>query len=517
MGAITLVGLGPGSGDWLTRGAEKALRLAGDPGATGRKLLLRTARHPVVSLIRDWGLVFETFDELYARHSTFAEVYRAISASLVQAAADCHVTYAVPGSPLLGEVAVAEVRALSAERGIPVEIVPASSFWEAALMAAGCDLPDGCDIRDAHSLQANCVADDFGLAPGADPDTTRPMLIFQVYDTALASEVKLALMRWYSDSHRVAVLQGAGASDHPVVEWGPLYQLDRRPFDHLTAVLVPAVIAQDRKPGFRDLAGVMARLRSPKGCPWDLEQDHASLREYLIEETYEVLDAIDSDDAEAMKEELGDLALQVVFHAQLASESGRFTLDDVMAEIVAKLVRRHPHVFGALTVSGSDEVLTNWTRIKREEKRASDLPAASVMTGIASSLPALQHAQKVSERAARAGFEWSDIAGVWEKVEEELAELKEAVNLGSQEETAAELGDLLFAVIQIARWRHISAEMALRDMVHRFTGRFRWMEAEAARRGDALEALSPTSWDELWRAAKQAESTSADRAGQVAG
>jgi MazG family protein len=255
---------------------------------------------------------------------------------------------------------------------------------------------------------------------------------------------------------------------------------------------------------FERFAGIVARLRAPDGCPWDREQTHMSLRPYLLEEAAEVLEAIETGDTALLREELGDLILQPVLHAQIAADQGDFNIAEVLNEISDKLIRRHPHVFGEVTVDGSGEVLKNWDAIKKQEKAAKGITVTSILDEPPHELPALAQALKISKKAAKVGFEWPDIEGVFEKLKEETAELEAAIRDGEgQERISEEIGDLLFTAVNIARWQKVNPEMALRDMVRRFMGRFRAMEAEATERGVELEGLSAEEWEELWLAAKR--------------
>jgi MazG family protein len=258
---------------------------------------------------------------------------------------------------------------------------------------------------------------------------------------------------------------------------------------------------------FARLAALMQRLRAPDGCPWDREQTPQSLRKYLLEETYEVLAAIESGDDENLREELGDLLLQPVFHAQIAEEESRFTLADALRTINEKLVRRHPHIFGDVQADDSAQVLANWNAIKQQEKAARVNPPQdeSVLAGVSKSQPALSLAQDVSKKAARVGFEWPDEAGVLEKLREEVTELEETLQSNDNQRISEELGDALFTLVNIARWRKIDAELSLRDMVARFSGRFRDMESLAKERNLDLQVLSAAEWDALWNAAKARE------------
>ncbi len=255
---------------------------------------------------------------------------------------------------------------------------------------------------------------------------------------------------------------------------------------------------------FDRLADIMAQLRAPAGCPWDRAQTHDSLRAYLIEESAEVLDAIAQNDSRALCEELGDLLLQVVFHAQLAGEAGDFSLDDVCRGINEKLVRRHPHIFGEVLAENAEAVKANWEAIKSEEKAARGETRTSILDGVPASLPALAQALKISKKAARVGFEWPAEAGVWDKAREEMRELEAARDEGeSSERQAEELGDLLFTVVNIARWRKVDPELALRDVNLKFKARFEKMETQAREQGASLDKLSPDEWEALWQHAKQ--------------
>ena len=252
----------------------------------------------------------------------------------------------------------------------------------------------------------------------------------------------------------------------------------------------------DRSKGLRnmyELVEVMSRLRAEDGCPWDREQDHKTLKPYLVEETYEVIDAIDGEDDDSLKEELGDLLLQIVFHAQIANEEGRFTIDDVAGTIVEKLKRRHPHVFGAVKVASSEEVLHNWEQIKKDEGKS------SVMDGVPKSLPALLKARRVQEKARRIGFDWDNVNGAIRKIQEEIGELEQALVKGKKDEAEEEFGDVLFSLVNVSRFFEIDAEDSLRMTIDKFISRFRYIEEEIKDRDKefTLEEL-----DRLWERAK---------------
>ena len=256
------------------------------------------------------------------------------------------------------------------------------------------------------------------------------------------------------------------------------------------------------------LVDVMATLRGENGCPWDRAQDHRTLKSNLIEEAYELLDAIDSGDDANLIEELGDVLLQVVFHAQIAREEGRFTIDDVVRAVTRKLIARHPHVFGGERAENPEAALANWNRMKRAEKEAAkaqgDAGPESLMDGVPKGLPSLSYARELQKRAARAGFDWDDVGGALEKVAEEareIAGLAEA-DRGRLEE---EWGDLLFSLVNVARRLEIDSEAALRRAAVKFADRFRYIERQAAAKGAALDSLTLEEMDRLWNEAKEKE------------
>lgn len=257
---------------------------------------------------------------------------------------------------------------------------------------------------------------------------------------------------------------------------------------------------------FARLVQIIAKLRAPDGCPWDKEQTHFSLRRHLIEESYEVVDAIENGSDADLCEELGDLLMQPIMHAQIAEEEDRFAIANVLEGICDKLVRRHPHVFGELTVADSGEVLRNWDAIKNIEKqrktKGTEAGSTPSLGDAPAALPALMQAMEVSKKAAKLGFEWPNAAGVLEKAREEIAELDTAIKNESHERVTEELGDLLFTVVNIARWQKVDPELALRDMVNRFRARFAHMENAASAAGVELRVLTPAQWEEFWEIAK---------------
>jgi len=321
-----------------------------------------------------------------------------------------------------------------------------------------------------------------------------PLLLGQVYSRYVANEVKLILSTVYDDQHPVFLVHGAGEHDEKV-ESLPLYAIDRSDrIDHLTSLFVPALNSVATLPAF---ANTVAVLRAPGGCPWDMEQTPQSMRDDFLEEAYEVLAALDNGDHNNLREELGDLLYHLVMQAQMASEEGEFTLTDVIAGIDAKLKRRHPHVWGDWDVNSTAEVVRNWEMLKEQEKVASP---KSKLDGIMETLPALARSQRIQDKVSKVGFDWPELSGVYQKLSEEIAELQVA---RTQPEKQAELGDLLFVIVNLARWLDVDAESALREANLRFGRRFQLVEGLARERKIDLRQLSLLGLDELWEEAKE--------------
>jgi tetrapyrrole methylase family protein / MazG family protein len=482
--AITIVGLGPGEGHLLTREAWQLL-------SSAPRIYLRTARHPAVA---DLPATVErvTFDAIYESAATFAEVYEQIVAEVLRlgreaASTASTVIYAVPGHPFVGEATVRTIVGAAASEGLAVTVLPGLSFVEPTLAAVGIDGLEGLQLFDAIELAGY-------NHPPLNPNV--PLLLGQIYSRLLAGELKLALMALYPDEHEVTLIHGA-ATDAQQCEIAPLYTIDRSDrIGHLTSLYVPPL------PYVASLAGLaetVATLRGPEGCPWDQEQTPQSMRADFQEEVAEALDALDSADGAGLREELGDVLYHLVMQAQMASESGDFGLTDVIAGIDAKLKRRHPHVWGDWQVSDSDEVVRNWRQLKRQEKGMSGRAPDSVLDNIPRALPALARSQKIQQRVRRIGFDWPDIGGVMLKLEEELAELKTAESTAGQ---MAELGDVLFVLVNWASWLNVDAETALREANLRFCRRFQRLEQLATERSLQLETLGLAALDGLWNEVK---------------
>lgn len=478
---VTIIGLGPGNPELLSRQAWKLLNSA-------EEVYLRTKMHPSVSGFPK-GLKVYSFDHFYEQDIAFEDVYAKITASILALGQrKIGVIYAVPGHPFIAEATTPEIVRQAAELGIPVKIVEGLSFVEPVFGLLRMDplpqasLIDGLELAIAHH-------------PPFPPNA--PVLIAQIHSPSVASEVKITLMTVYPDDHQVMLVHGAGTADARI-ETIELYKIDRdRNIGLQTALYVPALGSSSSFESFQE---VVAHLRAPDGCPWDREQTHLSLRPFLLEETYEVLAALDDEDQAALQEELGDLLLQIVLHAQIASEYGDFSMVDVLQGIQEKLIHRHPHVFGDLEIDDQQTVLENWEKLKLAEREDIEQGSNGVLTGVSAQLPALVQAETFQQRVKRVGFDWPDIQGVYDKVSEELLEIKQSE---TAQEIEDEIGDLLFAVVNLARWHKVDAESALRQANRKFRQRFEDLEGEVHRQGIDIAQLNIEELDKLWNRVKK--------------
>jgi tetrapyrrole methylase family protein/MazG family protein len=483
MGEIVVIGLGPGDFGLVT-GQTLALL------ETRPALYLRTARHPAVAGLAGRGIPFTSYDCLYEKYATFDEVYAAIAADVVARAGNERVVYAVPGSPAVAERTVALIREAAGAAGLGFSVLPAMSFLDLLYARLGLDPVAGLTVTDAADVAA------------LPPELGTALVVTQVYNARVASEAKLALMELYPDDFPVTVARNLGLADEEV-RTVPLYELDRLPaIDHLTSVYVARPPRRTAAFSLDPVVDIMARLRSPGGCVWDLEQSHPSLRRYIVEEVYEVLEAIELADADKLCEELGDLLLQIVFHARIAEECGDFSMQDVVDTVTDKMVRRHPHVFGDISVRDAAEVVVNWEKIKRRE-HPGERPG--VLDGVPKGLPSLMRAFKLQAKAAKVGFDWNSVAPVWEKIYEELDELRRAADGGAREAVEEELGDVLFSVVNLARFFDIEPETALNVTNNKFVRRFARVEAAVKGRGLKWKDFTLEQLDELWNEAKKPE------------
>lgn len=468
---LIVAGLGPGSLDRLPAAVRAVLE---DPA---RRIVLRTIHHPAAAELAERRSV-ETCDDLYAASETFDGVYSAIARRVVDRHGEGPTVYAVPGSPLVGEFAVAEIRRLVPD----TEVILAESFIDAVLDRVGCDpLERGLRVLNGHDLPEVLALD-------------APTIVCHLDTEIVLADVTSRLSRALMPGTEVTVCANLGAPDETVVS----VDIDAVPTDlagFRTSLFVDAAPA-----GWVGLVAISSRLR--RECPWDRQQTHTSLVTHLVEETNELIAAIaelPADDEEidyvayaGVEEELGDVLLQVLFHVAIATERAVFGIDDVATRLAEKLVRRHPHVFGDVVAETADEVASNWEAIKSAEKNE---PGGSLMDGVPEGMGGLERAAKLQRRAARVGFDWTDPSEVLSTLDAEVGEL--TAGLDGDGDPAAELGDILFTAVNLSRHLGVSPEVALRQATARFETRFRAMEEDGPLAGLDLDAL-----EARWQAAK---------------
>lgn len=477
MPRIIVVGLGPGDASLVTADTMRAIE-------NSQHRFLRTTQHPSASLVPD----ATSFDAVYDTADSFDNVYATIADQLVEHAhRHGEILYAVPGSPLILERTVAHLRQRS---DIDLVIHSAVSFLDEVWRALRID-PVEMNVRlvDGHSFAT------------AAAGQTGPLLVAHTHANWVLSDIKLSIDD-PDPSTEVVLLHHLGLADEQIVRttWS---EMDRTlEADHLTSLYIPHLAT----PVAFELAQFHQLARTLRDqCPWDMEQTHHSLVRYLLEEAYEVVDAINLLDEnnpatdDDLIEELGDLLYQIEFHAAIAEEQGRFTMADVARSVHDKLVARHPHVFGDVVVSSSADVESNWEAIKKAEKAH----RTGIFDGVVESAPSLLVASKTQQRASREGFDWPSIDGPLAKLDEELAEIRDAVAAGDPDEQLAEVGDLLFAVVNVARHLDIDPESALRFAVQKFRTRVEAVETLATQMGKTLKSMTLDELDGLWESVKQ--------------
>ncbi|MDZ5015305.1 nucleoside triphosphate pyrophosphohydrolase [Clostridium perfringens] len=481
---LKIMGLGPGAYEALTIGALKELK-------NNKNIYFRTEKHPTVDFLKDEGIKFESYDHAYEKYDSFDDVYKYIAEDLITKIKDDEdLIYAVPGHPLVAEKSVINLIELCKENNIQYEVLPAVSFVDAMMEALQVDPIEGVKIIDAFDMKNQILDKRVGT------------IITQVYNNFIASEVKLRLLEGYEDDTEIIFVRAAGVEGLESIRKIPLYELDwQEDIDYLTSIYIPKDLGN--KKDFQDLLDIIETLRNPGGCPWDREQTHESLKSALLEECYEVIDAIENEDEDALIEELGDVLLQVVFHASIGKEDGYFDIMDVIGEISNKMINRHPHVFGNEKANTSEQVLVNWDEIKKEEKGIKTL--TEEMQNIAKSLPATTRAYKVQKKAKKVGFDWDDVNCAMDKVKEELNEIKEVYNCEDKSIIEGEVGDLLFACINVARFLEVDGELALDKTIKKFIKRFSYIENEAIKNNKNLKDMTLEEMDKLWEEAKTSE------------
>jgi tetrapyrrole methylase family protein / MazG family protein len=479
---ITVAGLGAGELEQLPLGVYKQLK-------SDRRTFLRTENHPVVAELKAEGFGYQSFDSIYEKHDSFENVYNEIVEVLKEEAKESEILYAVPGHPLVAEKTVQLLIEASDQDGFELDIIGGQSFLDPLFSAVKADPIEGFQLLDGTDLNLE------------DIKMEQHLIIGQVYDAFVASDVKLTLMELYPYDYRVKIVTAAGTRGE-MVKTVPLVELDREvELNNLTSLYVPpAGEMAMRYKQFSTFRNIIARLRGPGGCPWDIEQTHHSLKKYLIEETYELLEAIEEEDIDHMIEELGDVLLQIMLHAQIGEDEGMFTINEVIETVAEKMVRRHPHVFGDVTVENSNDVKANWETIKKAEKGEQEQP---LLKGIAKGYPSLMKAYEYQKKAAKVGFDWKLTDDAWEKVGEEIEEFRVEAAKGDKHTQTNEFGDLLFSLVNIARFYKIHPEEALAMANNKFYNRFAYVEQKVKESGKNFEEFSLEQLDGFWDEAKE--------------
>ncbi|KQL51639.1 MULTISPECIES: nucleoside triphosphate pyrophosphohydrolase [Bacillaceae] len=481
MGIIKVVGLGAGELDQMPLGVYRTLKEA-------PTVRVRTLDHPVVKDLQHEGVTFESYDETYEQFDSFEAVYETIVNDLIDRAQVEDLVYAVPGHPFVAEKTVQLLQDATDHHQVKLDVVGGTSFLDQMYSSLRIDPIEGCQILDGTVLKQEEI------------QMRHHLIIVQVYDSLIASDVKLTLMETYPDDYEVTICTAAGTAEEKLTRV-PLYELDHQTeVNNLTAVYVPPVHNEKLLYGdIQYLKSVIAQLRSPEGCPWDRKQTHQSLKRFLLEESYEVLEAIDQEDDEQLTEELGDVLLQVLLHAQIGEEAGYFQLGDVIKTLTEKMIRRHPHVFGDKPVQSAEEVTSVWEEVKRKEKAESE--ALQPKRSISSFPSMLAAAETMQKDIAKTGFEYEAIEQVYDKVLEELNEVRTA----DASELEKEYGDLLLAVVSLGRFIRQSPEVALHKALTVFLTRFEYVEAQAEKANMTIDHVNMTTLDAWWEEAKRLE------------
>lgn len=484
MHEITIIGLGAGDLNQLPLGIYKKLKNA-------THLYVRTEQHPVLQELQTEGVTWTSFDAIYEKNDQFENVYKEIVENLLKLSAVNPIIYAVPGHPLVAEQTVQLLVQAEKQGKAKIRIEGGQSFLDPIFGALRIDPIEGFQLLDGTSFKRD------------DIQMNSHVLIGQVYDSFSASEVKLTLMEKYPDDFEVTIVTAAGSSEE-VLKKVPLFELDREmELNNLTTLYVPPIPEKEsRVKEWQTLREVVAQLRGPNGCPWDKEQTHTTLKKYAVEEVYELLQAIDEEDDDHIVEELGDVLLQVFLHAQIGEDNGYFSLEDVLASITEKMIRRHPHVFGEVEANSTEQVLSNWQEIKEKEGKKSSKTLLENELRTESSLLTSFNYQK---KAAKVGFDWPEVSGAWEKFEEELQEWKAELSTNDQEAQTDELGDLLFTVVNLARFYGLSPELAMMQANQKFKRRFEYVEQCVHQDRGSFEDYNLEELDQFWKDAKKLE------------
>ncbi len=478
---IRVVGLGPGAIGSLTIETLEILK-------SGEKIYLRTEKHPTVDYLKSLSIEFETYDNRYEEYNNFDEVYKSIAEDLIKEhEVYGDIIYGVPGHPLVAESSVKLLIELCAKNKIEIEILAAVSFIDAVIQSLKLDPIEGLKIIDAFDMKNQVLDKRVGL------------LITQVYNKSIAMDVKIALMEYYKDDMEIYFVRAAGIKGLEATRKIRLYELDRQEdIDYLTSIFIPKDLKATLD--FQDLIEIINTLRAENGCSWDRQQTHETLKKCLVEECYEVLEAIDEKDEDKIIEELGDVLLQVIFHAQIGKEQGYFNINDVIKGVTDKMINRHPHIFTNIERKSTKQVLESWEKIKAYEKGFKSY--TDTLRHVPKNLPGLMRAYKIQEKASKVGFDFDSVESAMEKVLEELQEVKDVYKGKNRAKILEEVGDLVFTTVNIARILDIDPEFAVNYTIDKFINRFAYIEENASRRNLELKDMPLAEMDTLWNESK---------------
>ncbi|GAA0467175.1 nucleoside triphosphate pyrophosphohydrolase [Alkalibacillus silvisoli] len=477
MHQVKVFGLGAGTIEQLPLGVYRQLQHSS-------QVYTRTMDHPVIEQLVQEGVNFKSYDSLYEKNEHFENVYEEIARDLIEKAKTVDdLFYTVPGHPMVAE---RTIQLLIQSDEVDVKIEGGQSFIDPLFTAIQVDPIEGFQLLDGTALDR------------AKIQYENHLLISQVFDTFTASEVKITLMEDLPHDYPITIVHAAG-SDQEWIKNVSLHELDHQfPVSNLITLYVKPQSRHELHHTFNALREVIASLRGPGGCPWDQKQTHETLRPYLIEEAYEVIEAIDQQDDQHLAEELGDVLLQVMLHSQIGAENGYFTVDDVIKNITDKMVERHPHVFGDTTVDSADDVVSNWEEIKQKGKPKKE----SVLDGLNEALPRLLYAKEIQKKVAKVGFDWDEKGPVIDKVQEELEEFHEAISNKSIDEAEMEFGDVLFSVVNLGRFYKLDSEVALNRTCEKFIARFKQVEELVKKNDETLSELTLEELDGYWEQVK---------------
>lgn len=480
MGKITIVGLGPGDYSQISQGALDALK-------NNSRIFLRTEKHPIIDRLKN-EITYTALDYFYDENEDFDIVYNKIANFIIEESHNGDLVYVVPGHPRVAEKTVGIINSIANTKGIELETIASMSFVDAMFNYLEVDPSEGFKLVDAFEIENSHV------------DTNTRMIITQIYDRFIASNVKLSLMEYYDDEQEVCIVRAAGVKNLESKKYVKLYELDRneKDFDYLTSLYIPKS-DKTMYNTVKDLENIVQELRSENGCEWDKKQTHQSLKAHIIEEAYELEQAIDNDDIDEMIEELGDILLHVVFHSQIGKEDGYFDLKEVTNSVCEKLIFRHPHVFKDEKVDMNTYDKT-WEDLKKKEKGESTVTEG--LKRIPNNLPALTKAKKVQYKASLVGFDWNNIDDVFKKIVEEYKELLDEHKQGNIKYIKEELGDLLFSIVNLARFLDINPEESLNLTTEKFIKRFEFIENSAINSNKNLEDMTLEEMDNLWNQSK---------------